>query len=208
MFESIFVTARQLSTRPLVEHISALLESSLTQPLPPPSRIILREKDLCDESYRELAQRVAARCEQAGVDFLWQSHVEAALALREQHSYCRRVQMGMGDFLQLSQRAEHQGVKSYFDSCWVSVHSLEEAQRAAALGADALIYGHVFETSCKPGIAPRGTQQLADIISSLDIPVYAIGGISSRQQYEALEQLGCAGACIMSGYMTMRDLAK
>ncbi len=204
MFESILVTARQLTTRPLVEHISTLLESDLTLPLPAPSRIILREKDLSDESYSQLAERVAARCEEAGVDFLWQSHVEAALALREQHTYCRRVQMGMGDFLHLCQRAEHQGIKSYFDSCWVSVHSLQEAQRAAALGADALIYGHVFETSCKPGLAPRGTQQLADIVSGLDIPVYAIGGISSRQQYETLEQLGCAGACVMSGYMTMR----
>lgn len=69
-----------------------------------------------------------------------------------------------------------------------SVHSFDEAQAAYQAGADWVLYGHVFTTSSKEGVPPRGTEELFRITASLPIPVYAIGGI--QPQHLPALQLG------------------
>ena len=44
-----------------------------------------------------------------------------------------------------------------------SVHSVAEAQRALAEGAQALVAGHIYTTSCKAGLPPRGLEFLKQI---------------------------------------------
>ncbi|MDS9472076.1 thiamine phosphate synthase [Sporosarcina pasteurii] len=78
-----------------------------------------------------------------------------------------------------------------------SVHSLEEAIVAEADGAESVLYGHLFKTNSKPGLQPRGTDDLRRIVSSLTIPVYAIGGIRPSH-IERLREVGIAGVAIMS----------
>ncbi|MGW8958057.1 thiamine phosphate synthase [Paenibacillus sp. NPDC055715] len=82
--------------------------------------------------------------------------------------------------------------------CGVSVHSLEEAQAAERAGADYVLYGHVYETHCKPGITPRGIAQLERISRLLSIPVIALGGIQPRHIQE-LYTAGASGVAVMSG---------
>ncbi len=194
-FEIILVTARALSKHPLLTQLERVLhrQSLSDKHLPRPHRIILREKDLSDTDYTQLAASVAALCTEEEIHFMWQSHVSAA------RSEVAHIQMGMGDFCQLTQG----GGQPPFESCWVSVHSPAEAHLAEQRGASALIYGHVYETACKSGLPPRGLNALREIIELSSLPVYAIGGIASMSQIAELEKLGCAGACIMSSYMTM-----
>ncbi|WP_186671559.1 thiamine phosphate synthase [Sporosarcina sp. BP05] len=78
-----------------------------------------------------------------------------------------------------------------------SVHSLDEAETAYKVGADWVLYGHLFETSSKVGLPPRGTDELFQIIESLPIPVYAIGGIQPHH-LPKLNQGGVAGIAVMS----------
>lgn len=78
-----------------------------------------------------------------------------------------------------------------------SVHSLEEAQSAANAGANSVLYGHIFDTNSKFGLAPRGTDELRQITESMDIPVYAIGGIQPKH-IEQLRQLNITGIAVMS----------
>jgi len=78
-----------------------------------------------------------------------------------------------------------------------SVHSLNEAETACKAGADWVIYGHLFETSSKVGLPPRGTVELFQIVESLPIPVYAIGGIQPHHLPQ-LKQGGVAGIAVMS----------
>ncbi|MDV6379082.1 thiamine phosphate synthase [Sporosarcina sp. GW1-11] len=78
-----------------------------------------------------------------------------------------------------------------------SVHSLEEALQAEADGASWLLYGHVYATRSKEGLAPRGTGELFEIASTCTIPVYAIGGIQP-EHLTTLEKCGVAGAAILS----------
>lgn len=78
-----------------------------------------------------------------------------------------------------------------------SVHSLNEAETAYKAGADWILYGHLFETSSKVGLSPRGTEELFQIVESLPIPVYAIGGIQPYHLPQ-LKQSGVAGVAVMS----------
>ncbi len=78
-----------------------------------------------------------------------------------------------------------------------SVHSLDEAKTAYKTGADWILYGHLFATSSKVGLPPRGTSELFQIVESLPIPVYAIGGIQPHHLPQ-LNQGGVAGVAVMS----------
>jgi thiamine-phosphate pyrophosphorylase len=60
----------------------------------------------------------------------------------------------------------------------VSVHSKDEAIKACSLGASFLIAGHIFETDCKKGVVPRGLIFLKEIVNTVKIPVFSIGGIT------------------------------
>ena len=89
----------------------------------------------------------------------------------------------------------------------VSVHSLEEAKRAEAAGADELMFGHVFMSSSKPGIVNRGVHQLADIVERVAVPVTALGGITPHNVFE-LRKAGAAAPAVMSGLMEAADPEK
>ena len=74
-----------------------------------------------------------------------------------------------------------------------SVHSAEEADRAAASGGlDYLFLGTVFETASKAGQAPVGKAVLREAVRRVDLPVLAIGGVT-RDTAIAVGQTGAAG---------------
>lgn len=89
----------------------------------------------------------------------------------------------------------------------MSVHSLEEVKEAEVLGAAFVIFGHVFETDCKPGLPPRGLTALKEICAGVSIPVYAIGGVNEENSPLCVEA-GAAGVCMMSGFMEMSSSAQ
>jgi len=85
-----------------------------------------------------------------------------------------------------------------------SVHSLEEAEQAERAGVSYVLYGHVYESGSKPGLAPRGTQELRQIAKRLRIPLIAIGGIKPEHVPELLAA-GCAGIAVLSGIAAAAD---
>ncbi|MGI8316953.1 thiamine phosphate synthase [Halobacillus mangrovi] len=97
-------------------------------------------------------------------------------------------------------------VRSNFphETVGVSVHSLESAHQAEKEGADYVIFGHIYSTNSKKGVAPRGLELLQRMTSSLRIPVIAIGGIHSHQMKE-LAEAGASGAAVMSGIFGEKD---
>lgn len=78
-----------------------------------------------------------------------------------------------------------------------SVHSIQEAVEAEEQGADYLLYGHIFSTSSKPGLAPRGLGSLQQVVKEVAIPVIAIGGITPKNTKDVLST-GAAGIAVMS----------
>jgi thiamine-phosphate pyrophosphorylase len=85
-----------------------------------------------------------------------------------------------------------------------SVHGLEESVRAAEDGADYLTYGHVFPSRSKPGLPPRGLDELARIVARVDVPVLAIGGITATNLPRVLAT-GCAGIAVISAVLSAGD---
>lgn len=85
-----------------------------------------------------------------------------------------------------------------------SVHSIEEAKIAEQQGADYVIFGHVYSTQSKPGLIPKGIEQLCAISESVSIPVIAIGGITPANSREVIEA-GAQGVAVMSGILEAED---
>ena len=102
--------------------------------------------------------------------------------------------------------------QQFFKVIGTSVHSVEDAIKAKQLGTTYMTAGHIFATDCKKGLPPRGLDFLKNVCDTVQIPVYAIGGIniaSSESDDSTLNvprlkevmECGAAGGCIMSGMM-------
>jgi thiazole tautomerase (transcriptional regulator TenI) len=86
-----------------------------------------------------------------------------------------------------------------------SVHSFAEAKKAAADGVDYMLYGHVFASGSKPGLPPRGTEELQLITAAIRVPIMAIGGITPENTADVL-RAGCAGIAVLSGITAADDV--
>lgn len=179
-FKRIAVTNRSLCSAGLEEQVEKICKEGLCDAL------ILREKDLSEQDYLALAIAIKAVCDEYGVDFVCNNMPSVA----EKLGY--KLQLSYQSFL------EQNGKRNMH--VWVSIHTVEEAVNAEKLGANALIAGHIFQTSCKKGLAPRGPDFLKDICRSVSIPVFAIGGIDDSNS-EAVKLAGAQGECRMSWYM-------
>ncbi|MBC3900489.1 thiamine phosphate synthase [Acetobacterium malicum] len=155
-----------------------------------PDAIMLREKELDEPDYLELAIKVKEICDRYQVKLIINHNIETAERLK-----VGAVQVSIDDI-----RKKGQAIKA-FDQVGVSVHSVEQACEAERLGADYLIAGHVFPTDCKKGLPARGLRFLKEVCDSVNIPVYAIGGIS-EVNYKIAMMAGAKGVCIMSEAMT------
>ena len=155
-----------------------------------PDAIMLREKELTEPDYQELAIKVKELCDRHQVKLIINHNLEAAERLK-----VGAVQVSIHDF-----RKAREAICK-FDQVGVSVHSVEQACEAEAGGADYLIAGHIFPTDCKKGLPARGLIFLKEVCDSVNIPVFAIGGISEAN-YKIALMAGAKGVCIMSEAMT------
>ena len=179
----IAVTDRSLCNEDFLERMEKIAENH-------PEMIILREKDTPKDELCELAYRCLSICECYDVPLSLNGDLDVAREL----DICR-VHLPLPKL-----RTED---LSAFTLVGASVHSPEEAKEAESLGADYIIAGHVFETACKP-FQPRGLEFLREVCSSVDIPVYAIGGIGP-ENVSLIAETDASGVCSMSGIMTTDD---
>ncbi len=155
-----------------------------------PAFIVLREKDLTPERYRELAVKVLEICEKAGVSCVLHYFYNEAIKLG-----VKKIHLPLNVLEQMTDKE-----KDCFEVIGVSTHSVEQAKKAKKLGASYITAGHVFVTDCKKGLAPRGIGFLKDVCENVDIDVYAIGGISENNMDECIDA-GARGVCMMSEFM-------
>lgn len=80
----------------------------------------------------------------------------------------------------------------------ISTHSLEEARRAEAAGADYIGFGPVFRTGTKTETRPLvGLNGIRKVRAAVHIPVLAIGGITLERVPEIMEA-GATGVAVIS----------
>ncbi len=154
-----------------------------------PCGIILREKDLSEAEYKQLAKKVVEICGIDGVNCILHTFTDAAISLG-----CTAIHLPLPFLL------KEAGKLDFFETIGVSTHSVEEAVEAQRLGATYVTTGHIFATDCKKGIAPRGLPFLKSVVESIEIPVYAIGGITPENA-KAAAKARAHGVCVMSGLM-------
>ena len=153
--------------------------------------ILLREKDLTEREYLELAEKVPSICKSHNRRCILHTYYKAAKELG-----CKEIHLP----LPLLQKMREEGAKQWFTTVGTSVHSLKQANLAMHLQADYMTAGHIFETDCKKGLPGRGLSFLSKVVCKSEVPVYGIGGISADNAGQIMET-GAAGVCIMSGFM-------
>lgn len=185
MYKNICVTNRALvSDKSFEDKISEVLKNFDIDIL------ILREKDLHREDFLELSKKIKKICDYNESEFYINYFYEIARELN-----VKNVALPL-------KIAEAAGDLSDFENIIISIHDKDEIKRAENIGATALMFGNVFETTCKPGKAGRGVEKLKEIVGFSSLPVYAIGGINDEKQEFSVLQAGAEGIAKMSFYMT------
>ena len=189
MSDIICVTARNLCEGSFLSQLEKIAAAT-------PKFIILREKDLSEKDYRSLAQKAIDICRKYDTKLMLHYYWKTAIELE-----WKNIHLPLHILRELSEDD-----KRNFDHIGVSCHSVDEAIEAQKHGAGYITAGHVFATDCKKGLEPRGLDFLRNVCESVEIPVYAIGGISP-DNIGLVRECGAAGGCAMSGFMRCADPA-
>ena len=152
--------------------------------------VILRAKELSSGDYYKLALKALKIARENNGKLYLHSFVDVAKKLE-----ARSIHLTMEGLRNLSEED-----KAFFKEIGASCHSLEDATAAKALGATYITASHIFETTCKPGLKPKGLEFLHEICQKLDLPVYALGGIDESNAPSCIKA-GAAGVCMMGEYM-------
>jgi len=94
-------------------------------------------------------------------------------------------------------------------SCIVgkSTHSIDQAIRAQAEGADYIGFGPLFATATKPTAKAIGLADIRAVHQQVTIPIYCIGGVKLENLNEVLAA-GAKRVCIVSDLLLANDIAK
>lgn len=130
--------------------------------------IILREKDLSQGELKIMADKLKSLVKESKTELIINGDLSVAKAV-EADGY----HIGFNRLI----KGNEKELREFHGKLGVSIHSLREAKEAEKRGADYLLAGHIFKTSCKEGLEPRGIGWLKEIINEVGIPVIAIGGI-------------------------------
>jgi thiamine-phosphate pyrophosphorylase len=197
------ITNRKLC-KDFYEQISEISKSELNY-------LIIREKDLNSEKLFDLALKVKEELKNTSIKIIINSNIDVAKKIGADG-----IQLSFKDFIDINNKLytentinsreevdnfEFKGNKyKIYKMVGVSIHSFEEGMQAYKLGADYVIYGHVFQTDCKKDLLPRGVKEIEDLSKKIIIPVIGLGGIDEGNFKEVLNA-GAKGIAIMSSLM-------
>jgi thiamine-phosphate pyrophosphorylase len=154
----------------------------------------LRLKDTETAEVVATGEPMPAACRAAGVLFVVNDDVEAALRLGADG-----VHLGRGDAG--AERALGAGLL-----LGLSASSVEEARAAAAAGASYVGAGPVWATPSKPDAGvPLGLEGLAAVCAAVAAPVVAIGGVDASNAAECI-RAGAAGVAVIRAVAELRAL--
>jgi thiamine-phosphate pyrophosphorylase len=149
----------------------------------------LREKDLGIRELLDLSYRMRRVTAQFGARLYINDRFDIALAVGADGVHLTRNS--------IPAEAVRKAVKKKL-LIGVSTHSLKEAKEAEKSGADFITLGPVYRTPSKMKYGkPVGVDTLRKVTRSVNIPVFAIGGIKSGMVEEVMNA-GSAGVAMIS----------
>lgn len=177
-----------LGEKTLAQQVEATLRGGATM-------VQLREKHLSGDALEAEAREIQALCRRYGVPFLLNDDVDLAVRIQADG-----VHVGQDD-LEAGQARARLGPDKILG---VSAHTVEQALRAQAAGADYLGVGAVFPTGTKGDAGAVSFDTLRAICAAVDIPVAAIGGIGPSN-VKQLAGSGIQGAAVVSALYAQPD---
>ena len=180
----------QTNGRPLVPLIEQAVAGGL--------RVVqLRERDLDAPALLTLARDVQVAIKSSKALLLINDRVDVALACGAAGVHLRSDSLPVGVARKLLGAARIIGV---------STHSVDEAVRAEAEGADFVVVGPIYDTPSKREYgAPLGVQSLEEAARRCRIPVLAIGGITPARLPE-VKRAGASGAAVVSSILSASSI--
>lgn len=173
----------------LAQQVEAALRGGVTC-------VQLRDKHPDPAQLLPEARALCALCHRYGVPFIVND--DLALALR---CGADGVHLGQGDLP--AAEARRRARPGFLIG--VSAHSVAEAQKAQADGADYLGVGAVFPSATKADAAPLPHETLRAIRRAVPLPIVAIGGIRRENM---LELVGCGadGVALVRAIFGAQDI--
>lgn len=174
------------------------LESALQESVDAGVQAIqLRERDLSTRELLSLAGQIHAMTKSRGVPLIINDRVDLVQALDLDGVHLR------ASSLPVSVARRVLGLRRLIG---VSTHSVKEVQQAGDDGADYVILGPIFETPSKREFgAPLGLAALADACRRSSVPVFAIGGMTSKR-IAAVRDAGASGVAMIGGILGREDV--
>jgi thiamine monophosphate synthase len=173
--------------------------------------LIIREKDLNYDELLALVLQIKEELKNTDIKIIVNSSIDVAKKTNSDG-----IQLSFSNFIDIRKKlytenmislrkevdnSEDRGNKyKVYKMVGVSIHSYEEGIEAYKLGADYVIYGHIFQTDCKKNILPRGVREIEALSKKINIPIVGLGGINQNNFQEVLNS-GAKGIAIMSSLM-------
>lgn len=158
----------------------------------------IREKDLAPDAFEAEAEKLKTLCAQHAVPFVVNDSVEIALQCDADG-----VHVGQSDI-------KGRDIRSIIGPdkiLGISAGTVEEAIAAEKAGADYIGVGAIFGTSTKKNARSMTMERLKEIVSSVSIPVVAIGGISTENILQLCGS-GVDGVAVVSAIFAAEDPGK
>jgi thiamine-phosphate pyrophosphorylase len=175
-----------LAPSPLILHLEAAVLAGV-------DLIQLREKDLVCHELLGLAKTAVEISRGSNTRIVINDRLDIAMA-----AGADGIHLG-------GQSAPPEVVRRHVDKDFlvgVSCHSMEEALKAEAGGADYILLGPVFDTPSKRQYGPPlGLNKLSEVAERIRIPVLALGGITVERIRPCLE----AGATGIAGIRLFQE---
>ncbi|MCW8859767.1 MAG: bifunctional hydroxymethylpyrimidine kinase/phosphomethylpyrimidine kinase [Deltaproteobacteria bacterium] len=157
-----------------------------------------RAKDMHPDKRREMAEQLRNLCHEH----------EALLIINDLPELAREVNadgvhLGQDDMPAVQARQ----ILGRNKLIGMSTHSVEEALKAEAQGADYIAIGSIFPSDTKEDTTLVGLKTLGMVRKAVRIPIVAIGGITPEGAFDAIEA-GADAVAVISGVMADNDPAR
>ena len=167
--------------------------------------IQFRDKRMADEEFEIVATRLLQMCRAKNVPLIVNDRLEIAARIGADG-----VHVGQEDIVpnptHIANLRTMWAVSGFDPIVGVSARNYQEAFALADSGADYLGVGPIFTTGSKSDASePIGVSELHRICAAVNIPIVAIGGITSSNLRRIIES-GAAGAAVISAVTHQYDM--
>ncbi len=159
----------------------------------------VRAKNYSRDSLIELGLKVRSIAKKRHIPVIINDDVDAAFEVEAEG-----VHLGQEDWLTIKQTDKVKQLDE-IEIVGISTHSITQAILAEREGASYIGVGPVFFTNTKPKVRPVGLELVSDVAAQINIPFFAIGGITHTNIVDVLKA-GATRVAVVSAFLQSDNL--